>query len=262
MDIKGTATQAFSEAFRQASALGQKYYLAFVIPGTLGLIWGIVSRRFLYGGIMKLMTSLMVKNPDATTMTDLRHLILVLMLTMAISVLLWMIAFAGAGLIMKNRSTADFKLGFDEVLSYTGDRLSPLVTGGIRYVLLPALPTVLPAIGFLYIIGFLIYILFIGKNYGGFFFWAYPVITEGTSAEEGFARAKQAALAKKGPFWTALILGFIMIWVVNMFLAFLPYLGYILIWVLNLLFLVFTGILYYDYSGDDGQRQITAPPQG
>ena len=253
MKIKGTATQAFSEGFHQAIALAQRYYPAFVIPVSLGLAWGIVSRRFLYGGIMRLMTSLMVKNPDATTMADLRHLILVLMLTMAISVLIWMMAIAGAGLIMKNRGTADHKLGFDEVLSYTGERLGPLVRGGIRYILLPALPTVLPAFGILYIIGFLVYILFIGKNYGGFFFWAYPVITEGTSSEEGFARAKQAVLSKKGPFWTALVLGFAVIWIVNMFLAFLPYLGYILIWVLNLVFLVYSGILYYDYSGDAGQ---------
>ncbi len=250
MSIKGTASQAFSDGFKQAIALGQKYYLAFLIPVSLGLIWGIVSRKFLYGGMMALMSSLMVKNPGTNTIADLKHLILVLILTMAISVLLWMITFAGAGLIMKNRGNKEFKLNFDEVLSYTGNRLGPLVTGGIKYIFLPAIPAVIPVIGFIYIIGFLVYILFIGKNYGGFFFWAYPVITEEKSAAEGFAIAKEAILSKKGPFWTALILGFLVTWVVSMFIAFIPYLGYILIWTLNLIFLIYTGILYYDYSGD------------
>ena len=262
MNIKGSASQAFSEGFKQAMALGQKYYLAFLIPVSLGLVWGIVSRRFLYGGMMALMSSLMVKNQGANAITDLRHLITVLILTMAISVLLWMITFAGAGLIMKNRSNKEFKLGFDEVLSYTGERLGPLVTGGLMYIFLPAIPAVIPVIGFIYIIGFFIYMLFVGKNYGGFFFWAYPVITEGKSASEGFAIAREAVLAKKGPFWTALILGFLVIWVLNMFLAFIPYLGFILIWTLNLLFLIYAGIIYYDYQGEpeDTHRQISAPP--
>jgi hypothetical protein len=254
MNIKGTASQAFSEGFKQAIALGQKYYLAFLIPVSLGLVWGIVSRKFLYGGMMALMSSLMVKNPGMNAIADLRHLILVLILTMAISVLLWMITFAGAGLVMKNRNNKEFNLTFDEVLSYTGNRLGPLVRGGITYIFLPAIFAMIPVIGFIYLIGFFIYILFIGKNYGGFFFWAYPVITEGKSASEGFAIAKEAALSKKGPFWTALILGFLVVWVINMFLAFMPYLGYILIWALNLLFLIYTGILYYDYQGD-GQQQ-------
>ena len=250
MEIKGSASQAFSEGFKQAIVLGRKYYLAFLMPVLLGLFWGIVSRKYLYGGMMALMSSLMVKNPGANAIADLRHLITVLLLTMAISVLLWMVSFAGAGLIMKNRVDKDFKLGFDEVLSSTGNRLGPLVTGGLMYIFLPAIPAVVPAVGFIYIIGFLIYILFIGKNYGGFFFWAYPVITEGKSAAEGFAIAKQAVLSKKGPFWSALILGFLIIWVLNMFLAFIPYLGFILIWTLNVLFLIYAGIIYYDYQGD------------
>ncbi|MCL5878201.1 MAG: hypothetical protein M1428_00160 [Deltaproteobacteria bacterium] len=101
MSIKGTASQAFSEGFKQAIELGRKYYLAFLIPVSLGLIWGVVSRRYLYGGMMALMSSLMVKNPGANAINDLRHLMMVLILTMSISVLLWMITFAGAGLIMK-----------------------------------------------------------------------------------------------------------------------------------------------------------------
>ncbi len=262
MSINGTASQAFSESFKQAIGLGQKYYLAFLIPVSLGLIWGIVSRRFLYGGMTALMSSLMVRNPGMNTMINLRHLILVLILTMAISILLWMITFAGAGLIMKNRNNEEFKLNFDEIWSYTGNRLGPLVTGGIAYIFLPAIFAIIPAIGFIFIIGFFIYILFIGKNYGGFFFWAYPVITEDKSASEGFAIAKKIAISKKGPFWTALILGFLTVWVINMFLAFIPYLGYILIWTLNLIFLIYAGILYYDYQGDVGQQVSTSsPPQ-
>jgi len=250
MGIKGTASQAFSEAFKQAIELGKRYYLAFLVPVALGFIWGVISRIYLYGGIMALMSSLMTSHPGMQEIVNLRHLTFILILTMFISLLLWLITFSGAGLIMKNRNNKEFKLTFEEIMSYTGNRIGSLVTGGIMYMFLPAIPALIPFIGFIYIIGFFIYIFFIGKNYGGFFFWAYPVITEDKTAQEGFAIAKEVVLSKKGPFWIALILGGIVIWITNMFLGFIPYIGYILIWALNLIFLIYTGILYYDYNGD------------
>ncbi|MGC8579358.1 MAG: hypothetical protein ACP5MB_04800 [bacterium] len=250
MDIKGSASEAFSYGFKQAISLSQKHYLAFFIPVGIGFLWGVLSRVYLYGGIMALMSSLMTKHPNMNTMISLRHLLLIFILTMAISILLWLVAFSGAGLILKHRDDDQYKLTLDEVISYTGNRLGPLIKGGIIYMFLPAIPAMIPVIGFIYIIGFFIYIFFIGKNYGGFFFWAYPVIAEGKSAQEGFAIAKQTAIQKNGPFWLALVLGFIVIWIINMFLGFIPYIGYLIIWVLNLIFLIYTGILYYDYQGD------------
>ncbi len=258
MDIKGSATEALSEGLKQSVELGRRYYLAFLIPVSLGLVWGIVSRTFLYGGMMALMSSLMVRSPGMDMIAEMRHFVFVLILTMAISVLLWMVALAGAGLVIKHRNEA-LDLSFDEILSYTGDRLGPLVTGGIVYIFLPAVPAMIPVVGFVYSIGFFIYILFIGKNYGGFFFWAYPVIAEGKSASEGFKVAREAALSKKGSFWTAIVMGFVVTWIINLFLGFLPYLGYILIWTLNLVLLIYTGILYYDYRGDAGGQPIQPP---
>ncbi len=258
MTIQGSASQAFSVALKQAIELSKRYYLAFIIPVLLGLLWGIVSRAFLYGGMSALMSSLMVKSPGMDMIVRLRHLVLVLILTMAISVLLWMVALAGAGQALKHRNE-EFNLSFDEVLSYTGDRLGPLVTGGIVYIFLPAVPAMIPVVGFVYMIGFLIYILFIGKNYGGFFFWAYPVIAEGKSASEGFQAAKAAALSKKGPFWTALVMAFVATWIINLFLGFMPYIGFIFVWALNLVLLIYAGILYYDYQGNTGEQPIPPP---
>lgn len=259
MEIKGTASEVFHEGFKTAISLSKKYYLAFVIPILLGLSWGILSRIYLYGGIMALMSSLMAKHPGMNALINLRHLMLILILTMAISILLWLIAFSGAGFILKNQNNEPYKQTFEEIMAYTGRRLGPLITGGILYMFIPAIPAMIPGLGFLYIIGFIIYILFIGKNYGGFFFWAFPVIVQEKTAKEGFVIAKQAVLTKKGPFWTALILGFIVIWIINMFLGFIPYIGYILIWILNMVFLIYTGILYYNYQGsyDDIQKSNT-----
>ncbi len=259
MNIKGTATQAFSEGLKQSIGLARRYYLAFAIPVVFGLAWGIISRLFLYGGIMALVSSVMVRSPDTAIVEGYGHLIFVLLLGLIVSLLLWALTFAGAGLILRHRDE-QFELNFTEIFSYTGDRIGPLITGTILYVFLPFLPVVIPFIGLFYIIGFFVYIFFIAKNYGGFFFWAYPVITEGKSASEGFAIAKQSVLSKKGPFWTSLVLSFVALWITNLFLGFIPYLGYLFIWALNLIFLIFTGIMYYDYSGDAGQQQISAPP--
>lgn len=258
MVIKGTATQAFSEGLKQAISLSQRYYLAFVIPVILGLAWGIISRIFLYGGIMALMSSTLVRGPGTGLMVGYGHLLIIFILSLIVSLLIWMFVFAGAGLILKHRNE-QFALDFNEIFSYTGSRIGPLLTGAIMYVFLPIVPAVIPFIGFFYIIGIFVYIFFIAKNYGGFFFWAYPVITDGKSATEGFAIAKEAVLSKKRPFWLSLTLAFIVMWIIDIVLGFIPYLGYLLMWAVNLIFLLFTGIMYYDYQGD-GQQQISAPP--
>ncbi len=260
MDIRGTATQALSEGIKQAIGLTKKYYLAFAIPVALGFIWGIVSRAYLYGGVMALMSSAMMRSPDTGMMINFGHIIVMLILSMLISIALWMVTFTGAGLILKHRNE-DFKLDFSEVLAYAGNRLGSLITGGFLYIFLPSLPVLIPFIGFFYIIGFIVYIFLIGKNYGGFFFWAYPVLAEGKSATEGFNIAKQAVLPQKGAFWTALVLGFIVMWIADLFLAFLPYIGYLLIWTINLIFLLFTGLMYYDYRGDTGQQTTIPTPR-
>ena len=260
MNLKGTAMQAFAGGFTESAGLARRYYPALLIPVSLGFIWGIVSRKYLAGNLTALVSSVMMRKPGIGYLSDIRRLEIALILTMAVSVLLWIVALAGAGLILRRRN-GDTALTVDEVLSYTGNRLGALLTGGLMFVFIPAIPVTIPAIGFLYLIGFIIYIFFIGKNYGGFFFWAYPVAVEEKSAAQGFAIAKGIAPSKKRPFWVALVLGFLAVWIVNMFLAFVPYVGFILIWTLNLVLLIYAGILYYDYAGDAEQQASPPPPQ-
>ncbi|MCL4479710.1 MAG: hypothetical protein M1381_11570 [Deltaproteobacteria bacterium] len=250
MDIKGNVKEVFSQALKETILLSRQYYIVFIIPVVLGTVWGIVSQTYISGGMIMIMKNIMHTTRGPAIIKEFSHFTFVLMLSMIVSILIWVVTFAGAGLLLKHRNETT-TIDFDEVFSYTGNKLGSLIVGGFSYIFLPFLPVLVPFLGIIYGILFILYIFFVGKNYGGFFFWAYPVIAENKGPFEGFTIAKEAVLTKKNVFWSAWIRGFLLMWILGFVLQIIPYIGSILTWSINLMFIVFTGLLYYDYKNEN-----------